>query len=136
VSGFMAGEAFLGTLPVDHRRIEFLDWESGFKQHGYLNVKTRKYQMEDPRFDISEYPEVGSLVEGEWWHAQQNRLEVNAWNIHNKSDRAQWLWRPENLRKRGVELEWIDLVLLTGITYAGAGSRGTTSSPRSYSIVS
>lgn len=107
VAGLENGEALAGPLPEGCRKISvFAEGRSGWLP-GFQNIATKEIQWEDPRFDISEYPEVGSRVETPRWNEDKRIWENQMARIRNGKDagRLQYPWQEENLKKRGVVLE-------------------------------
>ena len=112
VPGLMEGEALAGPFPKGFRCVKFLrrctgDWTSGFQ-----STVTGEVQEEDPRFEVSEYPDVGAGISIDYWSNSRNRWRSRVHKIKCVSDlrRLEHPWREENLLRRGVELRDFDLI--------------------------
>ena len=106
VPGLDAGEALAGPLPQGYRAVRFYDERRKAWYFRIQNISTKEIQIEDPRFDISEYPEVGSVVDWNLWYSERRIFEKGPFRITREDEfvRLEYPWREENLVKRGVQL--------------------------------
>ena len=112
VPGLEAGEALAGPLPQGYRavRVYYEAVKAWYKR--FQNISTEQILTDDPRFDISEYPEVGSVVDWDYWNSEERAWKKGPLRItRNDADaRLEYPWREENLVKRGVQLRDFYLV--------------------------
>ncbi|KAJ9604474.1 hypothetical protein H2200_011310 [Cladophialophora chaetospira] len=105
--GLASGEALAGPLPESYRKTLVLDEDKTFWMPYLLNISNDKLELEDPRFDISEYPEPGATIETTRWNPTEKATQKCSLHFYDKdaADRLAYPWREENLKKRGVLFE-------------------------------
>ena len=110
VPGLITREALVGPLPESFRSMAYLEKSTGLWLWSFQNIAIDEIQCEDPHFDISKCPRVGSGVEGVYRNMLTDQLESRMWSIDDEWRRLEYPWREENILKRGVQLEDFDLI--------------------------
>jgi hypothetical protein len=106
IPGLTAGEALVGPLRKEYRSVKVLRDGKGRSAWypSIQNISTQEVIKEDPRFDISEYPEVVPQIEVPIWNQYKKVMQMAV--LHNPDYvRRANPWREENLKKRGVLLQ-------------------------------
>lgn len=108
IPGLMAVEALAGLLPEEYRL--FVAMNPANWVRGYQNIATGEIQQEDPPFDISEYPNIGS--EGKFVRQKILTKGTGDLQIQDRkpSTPARVPVNRRNLIKWGVQPEDFDLV--------------------------
>ncbi|KAI4266345.1 MAG: hypothetical protein L6R35_006959 [Caloplaca aegaea] len=104
VQGLMDGEALLGPLPSNWRRVFRYDEESKGSWDAFIDRDRRIWQVEDPR--------LGPLPEG-WCEEEHPKQHLYALFRDKTTDvvyRHDPRMLPSSLRDRGVELQEFNLV--------------------------
>lgn len=106
VPGLTSGEALAGPLPKPYRKIKVFDESQTGWFPKFQNISNKEIISEDPRFDSSEYPEIGSIVPFQRCMkkkvAQMGKVQVRSLD---DEARLAYPWREENLKERGVLLQ-------------------------------
>jgi hypothetical protein len=92
VPGFMTGEAFLGTIPVNNRAIHVFDPETKLLLGCFKNVETGEVRYIDERLDS--WP-----VDHEGYHKAVLEKRMMRFNL-----------TPEDFNRMGVDVEFFDIV--------------------------
>jgi hypothetical protein len=116
VPGLESEEALAGPLPQGYRKKMVFDENRGCESQGYWspkfqNITNNEIISEDPRFDSSEYAEIGSIVPFQLCRGEK-KVQMGNVRVSDLDDEARlaYLWREENLKKRGVELQYFYLI--------------------------
>ena len=105
VPGLTSGEALAGPLPKGYRKIKVFDESQRGWTPKFQNISNNEIISEDPRFDSSEYPEIGSIVPFQRYKEKSGPMDnVRVCNLDDEA-RLAHPWREENLKKRGVQLQ-------------------------------
>ena len=106
VPGLESGETLAGPLPKGYRTKMVFNESQGRWYHKFQNISNKEIISEDPRFDSSEYPEIGSIVPFQRCMkkkvAQMGKVQVRSLD---DEARLAYPWREENLKERGVLLQ-------------------------------
>ncbi|KAL8770345.1 MAG: hypothetical protein Q9209_003981 [Squamulea sp. 1 TL-2023] len=104
VHGLMTGEAFLGPLPDNWRRVSRLDEATDASWDAFVDRQQGIWQVEDPR--------LGPLPEG-WSRAEHPRQHVYTGFLDETQGLLSFYdprMRSSHLRKRGIEVQQFHLV--------------------------
>jgi hypothetical protein len=106
VPGLTSGEALAGPLPKGYRKEMVFDESRRAWSLKFRNISNNETISEDPRFNSSEYPEIGSIVAYQRCTRQDKTGLMGTVQVRNLDDEARlaYPWREENLKKRGVLL--------------------------------
>lgn len=112
VPGLASGQALAGSLPENYKVVLCYDEARTGWYRKIYDTLTNQVIGEDPRFDVSEYPEVGSTIETTVWNPSKQASERFEVQIASEDSRLRlaYPWREENLEKRGVVLQDFYLV--------------------------
>ena len=105
VPGLTSGEALAGPLPKGYRKIKVFDESHRGWTPKFQNISNNEIISEDPRFNISDYPEIESIVPFQRCY-KEKMVEPGKVRVRSLDDEARlaYPWREENLKKRGVLL--------------------------------
>ena len=105
VPGLTSGEALAGPVPKGYRKVQVFDESRRVWYVRFENISNKEIISEDPRFNNSEYPEIGAVVPFQRCRGEKT-AQMGKVRVRDLDDKARlaYPWREENLKKRGVPL--------------------------------